>query len=65
MEYRGHTIEKYHNNELVPNRIIRQYYQEQKERIDSIIDIENKRKSHKNIKTVNECLDDFFKEMEE
>ena len=65
MEYRGHTIDKYYNNQLVPNHVIRQYYQEQKARIDRIIEIENRKENHTNTKTISEDIDDFLREMEE
>jgi hypothetical protein len=69
MLYRGYEIEKFYSKEPVPKHIVREYYQGEKARIDRIIAY--KEKHQENIengfkqKSVNETLDEFFKEIEE
>ena len=64
MIYKGHVIEKYCNGEgkYVPNHVIREYYQSEKARIDRLIERESRKVEM--TKSVNDCIDDFLKEME-
>lgn len=65
MEYRGYTIEKFYNKELVPNRIIAQYYRDEKIKIDRMIDIDIIRANNPNTETVEDGLKVFFDFLEE
>lgn len=58
MNYRGYEIEKFYSEELVPSHIIRTYYQEEKTRIDRLIQAEEKRKSAKANGFVEESITD-------
>ena len=65
--YRGYEIDKFYSDKFVPRHIVREYYQGERDRIDRMIKLEEIKKNtdYSNIKTVDECLDEWFKEMEE
>lgn len=63
MNYKGYEIEKFNQGEgkWVPNHVIKEYYQSEKDNIDRLI--KKEKTKCEMTKTVDECFDDFLNEM--
>lgn len=62
MEYRGYEIEKFYSKEPVPKHIVKAYYQDEKSRIDRMIEAEEIRKEAIKNGFVESSVDEDLKE---